>query len=237
MPKITFMHLNENMPRIALDPVKVSSQIPEWYKHQPATMNNQEYPTGGQLPNTVKKCQAIFDAMTAGYLLKLPCDLFIDSTVTPPDIQFPQQLQFVQHILLSAHPREQVSHMPIDEDIYLPDILRIHPLWLVGTERGCSSLFLPPMHSEVLPITAVPAIVDTDKFQSDGHLSYLVKKGFKGIVKKGTPIVQVIPFRREDWTHEIIETDDNVINEQRAIVRSQFKNSYRNEFWEKKNYN
>lgn len=230
------MLLNEKMPKIAIEPEKVTAQIPEWYKHQPSTMNDVKYPTLNQLPNTVKKCQAVFDAMTAGYLLKTPCDLFIDTTVTPVDIQFPQQLEFIRHIILSMHPNAQVSHLPIDENIYLPDLLRIHPLWLVGTEEGYSTLFTAPMHSEVLPIVAVPAIIDTDKFYSDGHLSFFLKKGFKGIVKKGTPMVQVIPFKREHWTHEIVETDDDMLKEQRAVVRSQFANAYRNNFWEKKQY-
>jgi hypothetical protein len=236
MPKVTFMLLNEKIAKIALEPTPISAQIPEWYKHQPSMMEGVTKPTLGQYPLTVKKCQAIFDAMTSGYVLKTPCDIFIDTTSDPIDVQVPQNLRFVQHVLLSAHAEPQVSHMPIDNDLYINHILRIHPLWLVGTEPGYSTLFLDPMHSEVSGIAAVPGIIDTDKFYADGHLSFYVKKGFVGTIKKGTPMVQVIPFKRENWTHEIVDTDSDFIDEQRAVIRSTFKNGYRINCWEKKNY-
>lgn len=236
MPKVLFMPMNDQYKRIAPEPTPVSVQIPEWYKNQPAVMDNVKEPINGSFPLTVKKCQAIFDAMTSGYILKTPCDIFIDTTKEIASIQVPQKLNFVEHVLLSGHPADQVSHLPFDHEQYVPNILRIHPLWLVGTEPGYSTLFTAPMHSEVSPITAVSAIVDTDAFYSDGHLSFYLKKGFNGIIKRGTPMVQIIPFKREDWTHEILKCDPVLLDNQRALVRSTFKNGYRMNFWEKKNY-
>lgn len=236
MPKISFMALNDQYKRLAPEPTPINAKIPEWYKEQPSVMQGLTEPIGGSFPLTVKKCQAIFDAMTSGYILKTPCDIFIDTTKEPASIQVPQKLNFIEHILLSSHPADQVSHLPFDHEQYVSNILRIHPLWLVGTEPGYSTLFTAPMHSEVSPITAVSAIVDTDTFYSDGHLSFYLKKGFNGIIKKGTPMVQVIPFKREEWTHEVLNCNEQLLNEQRALVRATFKNGYRTNFWEKKNY-
>ena len=236
MPKVSFMPLNDQYKKIAPEPTPIGIEIPQWYKDQPSIMQNLTEPINGSFPLTVKKCQAIFDAMTCGYILKTPCDIFINTTKDPVDIQVPQKLKFVEHVLLSAHPAEQVSHLPFDHEIYDSNILRIHPLWLVGTEPGYSSLFTAPMHSESSPILAVSAIVDTDAFYSDGHLSFYVKKGFNGIIKRGTPMVQIIPFKREEWTHEILKCNEPLLDQQRALVRSTFKNGYRTNFWEKKNY-
>lgn len=236
MPKITFMPLSDQYKKIGPEPIPISKEVPDWYKHQPPIMDNMDAPVNGSYPLTVKKCQAIFDAMTSGYLIKVPCDIYIDTTNGKEEFQVPQKLNFIEHVLLSRHPQQQVSHLPIDKDIYIPSMLRIHPLWLAKTEPGYSCLFTDPMHSEVSPIRAVPGIIDTDNFYSDGHLSFYLKKDFKGIIKRGTPMIQVFPFRREEWQHEIIKCNDPELDVQRALVRATFKNGYRTNFWQKKTY-
>lgn len=236
MPKILFMPFSNALRDVAPEPTPVVPQIPDWYHKQNPIIGNVTSPTNGQFPLTVKKCQAMFDAMTCGYVLKTPCDIYINTMNDNVDVQFPQHLKDVEHILLSSHPSEQITHLPIDHNLYLPALLRIHPLWLVKTEDGYSSLFTAPMHSEVLPLTAVPGIIDTDKFYSDGHLSFYVKKNVEGIIKRGTPLVQVIPFKREEWEHELIDVDEDGLVRQRALTRSMFQNGYRKLFWTKKNY-
>jgi hypothetical protein len=77
------------------------------------------------------------------------------------------------------------------------------PFWSIQTEKGYSTLIMNPMHGESSPLTAIPGIVDTDGFISEGHFSFIVKSNFKGIIKQGTPLVQIIPFKRDSWTHKI----------------------------------
>ena len=123
-------------------------------------------------------------------------------------------------------------------DYFHPEVVRIHPMWLVQTETGYSSLFVAPMHGEDSPIKAVPGVIDTDEYPSDGYLSFFVKKGFKGIIKQGTPIIQVIPFKRDDWESSINKEKDSdfKIKEKNLGVRSVFQNGYRMKFWKKKTY-
>ena len=40
----------------------------------------------------------------------------------------------------------------------------------------------------------------TDKEVLNFHLPMWLKKDFIGIIKKGTPIAQIIPFKRDNWT-------------------------------------
>jgi hypothetical protein len=65
-----------------------------------------------------------------------------------------------------------------------------------------------------------------------------IEKDFKGVIERGTPLVQVIPFKREKYEMEIvdIQTSAKIINKQRVSVRSRFKNFYRDNLREKKEY-
>jgi hypothetical protein len=61
-------------------------------------------------------------------------------------------------------------------------------------------------------------------------LSFLIQKDFVGVLKQGTPLVQVIPFLREDWEMEIVDHQQAAreVQEQRLNLRSTFVNGYIN---------
>jgi len=235
MAKIKFVPGFPELKEIAPPPESATRNVPEWYKEQPSMIDDKL--EDGTLKLTVKKCQAFFDAMALGYMLKMPVDIYIDATGPTIDVQIPKELEKMRGMILSQHSREQVSHLPIDEDLYMPHILRIHPTWLAQTEPGYSTLFLSPLHSDGYPLKAVEAIIDTDSFTSDGHLSFFVKKGFKGILKQGTPLAQIFPFKREDWEMEIDKDySPELIQQQRVDVRSTFQNGYKLKHWVKKTF-
>jgi hypothetical protein len=50
-----------------------------------------------------------------------------------------------------------------------------------------------------LPFKAVPAIVDTDSSTLELVFPMWIKTGLDGIVEKGTPLIQISPFKRDDW--------------------------------------
>jgi hypothetical protein len=107
------------------------------------------------------------------------------------------------------------------------------------TDPGYSTLFLNPVHRDTYPLTAIPALVDSDNFITEGHLSFIVEKGFKGVIKRGTPLVQVIPIKRDSWDSEIVDADDSkkTLSNQRLRLRSMFANGYKLIFRSKKEYN
>lgn len=233
MNKITFLASYPELDGVFPEPEPTSRHIPQWYKNQPSMIDDKiEH---GTMKLTVKKCQAFFDAMSLGYVLKMPVDLYIDTTQERMEIQLPTEMNQYRSKILSHHSTEQVSHYPTNTNIYMDDILRIHPIWMVKTEPGYSTLFMPLIHQEHLPLKPVEAIIDSDNFFSDGHLSYFVEKGFKGVIKQGTPIVQVFPFKRDDWEMELVrDFPENEKNIQRKKVRSTFQNGYRLKMWVKK---
>lgn len=237
MNTIKFLQMYKPLGDVVPLPEPATKNVPSWYKDQPAVIGDDQAPDRGQMKLTVKKCQAFFDAMAAGYILKIPVDIHLDTTDGKFDLQLPSHMSKYRAALISEHGIEQVSHLPIDKSIYCDRILRIHPTWMVKTEEGYSTLFTSPMHQDVTPLKAIDAIVDTDTYFTDGHLSFLVKKNFKGIIKQGTAMSQIVPFKREEWKMEIDKDFDIKFTEEQSMkVRSTFQNGYRLKFWQKKTF-
>jgi hypothetical protein len=59
-----------------------------------------------------------------------------------------------------------------------------------------------------LPFFTLSGVTDTDTWGGSDVLNFALKKDFEGVIPAGTPIVQIIPFRRETWDFEIEEEPD-----------------------------
>jgi len=237
--KITFYLNDAKVLDFAVPPGPIAKALPYWYKRQTPTSDEFDKIASGVVATTIKKCLPIFDTMTAGYVFYSPCDIYIDAT-DPEKIIYsvPASVKKVLSHLFSHHAREQYSDYPINTDLYHKDLLRIHSLWTVGTEKGYSTLFMDPMHKDPSPIQVFGGIIDTDNFISNGHFSFLVKKGFQGIIKQGTPLVQIFPFKRDNWemNMETVENSRRIHEQQALSLRSTFYNAYKSKFRANKEY-
>ena len=70
------------------------------------------------------------------------------------------------------------------------------------------------MHRESL-FTILEGIVDTDKYWNPVFFPFVMKdKTWEGRIPKGTPMCQVIPFKRDEW---------------KMNLKPEFENSYKKE--------
>ena len=232
--KISFNYLYPKMIDVFPAPIPMSKNVPQWYKDQPSYILQENQPVDGI---TVKHCQAIFDIITSGYLLLCPVDIDIDTTNDNKIFKISNDYRHLNIPLIGAHQSEQISHYPFNHNLFIDYVFRVNSTWIVETEQGYSCLFMEPQHQEYIPIHAVSAIIDTDTFMSDGLFSFFVDKGFKGTIKKGTPLIQVFPFKRENWTATFNENfDSRIVEKQRKKVRSLFTGGYKKFYWHKKSY-
>jgi hypothetical protein len=69
----------------------------------------------------------------------------------------------------------------------------------------------------------------------EGSIPFFIKKGFEGIIPAGTPILQIIPFKKDNWTSKV---NSGLIQKSRHIAtRSKVAKSwYKNNIHQKKNY-
>jgi hypothetical protein len=241
MAIIKFYPFSEQTEKFAPQPYPASRAVPSWYKAQPGTISDREEDAirKGSSTSTIKRCMPIFDAMTAGYIIPFPMDIFIDAT-NPNKIEWsvPMPMKQYGNDMVSTHAPEQYSHYPIDKDIYHKDLFRIMPFWAVKTDPGYSSLFMHPLHQDELPFWVYGGMIDTDNFITDGHVSMLVKKNFTGIIKQGTPFIQVVPIKRDNYQMEIVDVDiaNTEVKKQRLNLRSTFFNGYKQKMRVHKEY-
>lgn len=240
--KISFISTMPRNVELFPEPVPAFKEIPTWFKKVMPFYENDDTPMDGVQRLTVKRCVAFLDMLSSGYIIKAPFDIYIDTTNGQKIFQIPKALEGFSNLgikpMISAHDMKQVEGYPIDKDQYIEHIFRINPIWVAKGSSGVSALFIQPQHHEVSPLYAIAAVIDIDGYPSDGLLSFLVKKDFKGYIYRGTPLVQVIPFVRQDFVSEIVrdQVETDKIKMITNKVRTVFNSGYRKFMWKKKSY-
>ena len=119
-----------------------------------------------------------------------------------------------------------------------PSILKWSPGWRIITPPGYSCLFTHPMNHFDLPFATLSGVVDTDSYKLGTEFPFRLLNINKDVVilEKGTPICQVIPFRREDWSSSTIEFDEEANKKNGFALKSKIIRSYQLQFWKKKSY-
>lgn len=215
-------------------PIPAKNFLPSWYKETNAYVNKPNdffVSDTGSISNraTIKKCIPVFDALTVGYLLVTASDIYIKN-----ENGFPFYY-WAEYTKVRFHPAEQVKLHPFvkQEEQW---VAKIQHDWGIKTPPGYSALIIPPMHRENI-ITIMPGLVDTDKYNLPVEFPFiLTKPTFEGMLPANTPIAQVIPIKRESWNHNIKEVSEVKKNNSLYKLKNTFVNSYKKNFWSKKEY-
>lgn len=210
-------------------PQPASKFIPDWYKDIESYLGGEKQPASdGSTTATIKRCMPVFDAMTAGYIITTPCDVVVS---IKNDRQIFDCINFHP---IRFHPIEQAPNHPYKKEYPYPKWM--NP-WSIKTPDGYSTLFVQPFHRDSV-FTIMPGIVDTDGFTANVSFPMVINDlNFEGIIKKGTPMAQVIPFKREEW-HMEIGGEEEIIdknNKAKKLLEKPF-DKYKTFWWYKKNY-
>ena len=206
-----------------------SSFLPDWYKYLPS-YSEENLNRAGRPSPTSKKCMPLFDAISSGYIVTTFCDIHVSNNGGSNSFRW----NIKDEKLIDSHPDWQVGSHPkkqINAGIY-----KYNNAWVIKTPPGYSSIIIPPMHRDN-PIVILPGIVDTDKYTDIINFPFYVKEGFSGIVPAGTPIAQIIPYKRESWEskrggRDLLLEKGEVFK----LVTSKFTNGYKKFLWSKKEY-
>jgi hypothetical protein len=210
-------------------PKPASRLVPDWYKNTESYVNKERKPLGdGSTSATIKRCVPVFDAITAGYIIESPADVFVSIK------NGGQWFEWSDFGLIEFHPIEQAPEHPDKKPFAYPKWT--NP-WAIATPKGYSTLFVQPFHRESV-FTILPGIVDTDQYTPSVNFPFVINDpAFEGLIPKGTPIAQVIPFKRDSWTMELGDKKD--LEAQVKVskkLRSKFFDRYKSMFWTKKEY-
>lgn len=219
-------------------PTPSSSEVPGWYKKLPKYTNNSSRPmiedvnnSSGQFSNkTVKNCVPYLDSLTTGYVAKLWQDVQVIRTKDGPKISWPVDPQ-----PCSARPEEKTKGLPVPPGCLSTQFTWMSP-FIIQTPPGYSVLVTHPLNRFDLPFITLSGVVDADYILGPGHFPFYLKEDFEGIIESGTPIYQIIPFKRESWASKndksLVEKSDK--NRWNSLAKA--VGFYRDNFWHKKSY-
>ena len=224
--KIKFTATSQEMVNVWPHPQPAIYFIPDEYKKL------ERHKKGNFHSPTVKTCMPFLDSMTAGYIIPFDQDYVIDPvekefSVTPSNreqndfgfhnsIQLPKEWQKIT----GEHAGKFINK------------------WLIETPPGYSCLFVHPMNRYgENRFQIIEGMVDTDSYMNVINFPFILRKRDKQfLMKKGDPMVQVIPFKRESWkkwSGFIFEKGHRkTIN----LLQSKFIDRYKRMFWQKKSW-
>jgi len=233
MSKITF-HIEETLVDGFPHPQPATKFIPEWYKNMKKNFLEEDLnpkrlpaivdPNSGSLQGglTLKNCIPIRDYLFGGYIIPLWVDLV--SKIDEDGAGFSWLDQSQKNIL--GHSIEQVKGSILEKHAKDSGIIfKLNSPWFIKTPPGYSCLFYSPWFHEP-DIEIIPAIVDTDT-QHEINFPFIYNVKGDNFIKRGTPTVQVLPFKRESWSHEIKTVDSEFRTRHATLIRSMLVGAYR----------
>lgn len=199
MPEIRFIARNKEYYDIFDGPKAAVEDVPAWFVEQEKYGDDVKgINKRGGFNQTVKSCAPAYDAMTAGYMFYLPCDINFEQDATNGSFNANMTSNSFEH--LEFHPGVQISKMPFDKEYYEDTfILKFLTGWVPKVPDGYSLFVTHPMWRYDLPFMVLPGIIDYDSYDTGINFFALVKRGYSGLLKCGTPIGHVMPFQREEW--------------------------------------
>lgn len=235
MPKIKFS-AHPDILDIIPHPKPASKFIPSWYKDL-----GKEYKCPMSDPimqPTLKQCLPVRDMMTSGYIIPAWCDLSFKTDskgkLHVGNKKLPEDFSSMYSMGFSSHDVKQVKGTPLENFCDGDKIMKLINPWMIKTQHGYSCLLISPFY-ETCNITILPAVVDTDNHTVNTNFPCVMTSD-EVFVKKGDPLVQVIPFKRDRWTSTVEAIDAKIKVSNVISFLTEIKSEYTTKFWERKYY-
>ena len=171
-------------------PFPARAYLPDWFRRlRPVEREELSASSNGQ---TIKRCMPFLDAMTTGWIIPLAASVRLEVKESGATVAYGWEFD---RVMVSDHDTWQVAGHPLAPR----QPLKFHNHWIIRTPPGWSCLFVPPLNRAHPAIEILSGVVDTDHYQSLINFPFIVT-GADGLytLEKGMPLVQVIPFRRDD---------------------------------------
>lgn len=206
-------------------PYPAARNIPDWYKKLAVEVDG----PAGESNRTIKRCVPFLDAMSCGYIIPLTGDI---TFTTDPVGNLSFEVEATAN-LIETHGPVQYAGTPFAAAL----IVKFINLWLIKTPPGYSTLLVQPMNRFAIPFMMLSGLVDTDYYYREIHFPAICQlpRNSKYVMKRGTPLMQAIPFPRQEWRSAAGEWDDEKRKAQEFQIASNL-HLYRDEHWKKKSY-
>lgn len=219
---------------IKVYPEPAIKHIPKWFRDTKMFTNGEnDYVKAAKDPKeffgTNKGCIPFLDTFSSGYMVLLPATVLI--TNTPQGVRMAWKTDFA---VADTQPQETLGNFPIPVG-HNKTFFRWQMHSRVITPKGYSIMVTHPNQRYDLPFQTLTGIIDTDKHKNPLHLPFFLEDGFEGFIEEGTPIAQILPFKRDVWKSNNLEyTEDEVHITDRA--KFTFWKTYKKKYWTRKSY-
>lgn len=234
--EIKFNPTNKLIEQHIISPQPARNYMPDWYKLLPAFRDGKF--TDGAQDRTIKFCVPFADSLSFGYIQETWQDINISLNPLGPGIEEFKINYLEDPKIMDIRGKVEKSFF-IPEDFYDFELVW-HPAWVPELPKGYSALITHPLNRFDLPFYTLSGIVEHDTYTHsypESNIPFLIKKGFTGVIPKGTPMYQIIPFKRDNWKSKKQKLD---IQEQSNInekIRSYPFGGYKKNHWVKKTFN
>ena len=221
--KITFCAVDKNFVDVWPHPKPASKFIPDEYKKLPRFAN------GNMHVPTLKTCIPFLDSLTAGYIIPFDQDYLVDP---------------VENDFSITPANRQVDDFGVHNQVQLPknwhkaageNAGKFINKWLIKTPPGYSCLFIKPMNRVETRFDIIAGIVDTDDYVNTINFPFILnKKDEQFLIKKGEPMVQVIPFKRDSWKSWSGFYLEKMHSKVVKLLHSEWVDRYKKLIWKKK---
>lgn len=205
------------------NPVPATKMVPEWFKKTKNLAGPIE-----TMP-TIKKCPPFLDAITSGYIINFCSPLTVEYkgnglvSKTGPGSMF-----------MSSHAVGQFEEAPWKDK----PVLKFGSPWIIETPPGWSCFFTHPLNVPTDIYQSLSGIVDTDTYRVPVNFPFVLNlpKGEKYEFTTQTPMVQVIPFKRQEWEMEVGQTNWEEWRSHQTVLGKAGDEAYKNNFHVKKKF-
>ena len=144
---------------------------------------------------TFKGCMPFLDSLTTGYMGYTTQELYVSNNDNNITINWPNS---PEPLILR---KTKTDGLPVP-----PGCNEMHFAWYFNygllLPKGYSALFTHPLNRYDLPFISSSGIIDEECLWP-GKFSFWLKNDFEGTIPRETPIIQIIPFKRENWISEV----------------------------------
>lgn len=228
--KIEWLPANEDVELYVKRPSPAADYLPKWMRQMPMFDGKKPRIEGGKVVNaTPSACAAFSDALNSGYILETWTDIHIQQGVHGIEYNF----------AIGPDPMglRQKSHVPMGEG-FIPFECVWRAPWAPKLPKGYSVLVTHPHNRFDLPFQTLSGVIDSDVYFHNefGNIPFYVKEGFAGVIPAGTPIIQYLPFKRDDW--KASQGKFNLKEKLRlgAVIHRNFSGYYRKHMHQRKKY-
>lgn len=174
-------------------PYPSSKHIPDWFKALPSRI---EGPSDFDNA-TIKRCSPFLDTMTIGYIIPLAADIYITTNEDSSHVSY--EWKFPKNMIENHNPDQVSSPKSPNTWVGNKPPMKFLNWWMIKTPPDYSLLFVPPLNRPDPRFTCFSGIVDYPYYELEYvNFPFIFNQpNFTGTLEAGTPLVQVIPFKKD----------------------------------------